>query len=196
MQGMRLKFWSGIGLTSLAFLFFLFTLLFPQAQTASTSIHLTDGTQVTLSARIPVRGWVGDGNGYSLKVDTQAGTSSAALLRLGARLEMGNVMLNPSGTIERSLKPGDSIRFDWQATAYQRSETQGVLWLYQIDDSGNSYALYARQFTFSAREFVGINLLWARIAAGAILITGALLIGSDLRKKKRKTLSKNVKNQV
>jgi hypothetical protein len=198
---MRFKFWLGLCFTSFAFFFIVFTLLYPRAEVASASVRLADGTQVNLTARITERGWVGDANGFSLKVITQAGTSAAAsatttLERFGARLEMGDIVLNPTGTIERGLKAGDSATFNWKASAVLPGETSAVLWFYQIGANGDDYALYAKQFTFSAQDYAGLNPMWTRLGVGLVLVIGGLLLWSDVRKKKRKPLSKNAKNQV
>jgi hypothetical protein len=188
---MRIKFWLGLVLTSLAFFFIAFTLLYPRAEIVSATTHLADGTQVTLTAKVAERGWVGDPNGFSLKLITQAVGFAATLEHVGARLEMGDIDLTPSGTVERGLNPGDSAAFTWQARTSRPSVTSGVLWLYQINTDGSEYALFAKQFSFSAANYAGLDPLWVRIGVGLALIIGALLLWSDGRKQKINSFKKS-----
>jgi hypothetical protein len=175
MQVMRWNQWIGLSLAAIGLLFGIYSFLFPHAQVVTETLSLADGTQAQLTARIPDRGWAGDNTSFSLKVTTQTSSNAAALLHLGARLEMGNVEVSPAGIVKRSLDEGDSTLFTWQVKAYTVGLTPGILWLYQTDATRDNYALYGKEFSFSANDYWGISPLIARIGAAVVFMAGLLL---------------------
>lgn len=187
---MRWNYWLAICLILLGGGILGFTLLFQQTTTSTVATTLADGTQVHLAARVVDRGWVNDQNQFSLKLITGSNSTESTHLQLGARLEIGDVSLVPQGTVIHSLQAGDSATFDWQVQAYKTGSTPGILWVYQVAANGEDTAIYAKEFTFSAYNYLGLSPLLARLLAGGFCLLGLFLIWFARLQRKRNLIVK------
>lgn len=173
---MKWKFWTGLFILAVGIGVFCVWLIYPRADLTAVNLTLADGTSVRLSVKLAERGWSHMKNEYLVKLVTAASENSAESLSFQGRLELGNAFLTPQGTLTETAVPGRELSFRWTAQTYVPGVLTGVLWVSHLDDQGDWYALYAKPFTLTTTNFVGILPEWIPWLAGACLGLGVLLI--------------------
>jgi hypothetical protein len=118
----------------------------------------------------------GDGNldGLSNLYDTH-------FVAVEARLEIGGLLLEPSGTVHRPLAPGQSVDFEWVLLPEQALVYQGTAWLYlrflPKDGSASSdWPLVAQRVKLTSISVLGLSGRLMRWLGGMGALSGVLLL--------------------
>lgn len=173
----------GICLAVAAAVVFALLLLYPSSQDYSLNVNLLDGSPARVTAVIQERGWSGQIQKYSLQTSTQK-TSSGDSLQFWAKVELPGVILDPRGITERVIAPGEMTTFNWNAQTAAPGAVPGVLWLYQSQPGTEKQLLYAREFTLTTANFLGMPASAFMIGSGVIFLLGLFFIWYGKRRGK------------
>jgi hypothetical protein len=102
-----------------------------------------------------------------------------------ARLEMGGLQVNPSGSLIRSLEPGQAIHFSWTLFPEQAQIYEGTAWLYlrfmpKNGSPSSDWPLAAQRIELTSSSWLGLSGRMTRWLGGIAVLTGLLLTTDKL----------------
>jgi hypothetical protein len=102
-----------------------------------------------------------------------------------ARLEMGGLQVNPSGSLIRPLSPGQAIRFSWTLLPERAQIYEGTAWFYlrflpKDGSSSRDWPLAAQRIELTSTSWLGWSGRTTRWLGGIVSLIGLLLIADRL----------------
>jgi hypothetical protein len=102
-----------------------------------------------------------------------------------ARLEMGGLQVNPSGSVIRPLSPGQAIRFSWTLHPERAQIYEGTAWFYlrfmpKDGSSSSDWPLAAQRIELASTSWWGWSGRTTRWLGGMVSLTGLLLMADRL----------------
>jgi hypothetical protein len=116
------------------------------------------------------------------------------------RPELGEITLDPIGSVSTAILEGQEISMIWQILSTQTGESEGTLWgyleFYPLDgtEEVQRTAFIIKPLSFTTNHFIGLNTRWTAVLSAASLTAGVIiaipLVSQTLQNntiKKRKT---------
>ena len=162
---MRWRLIIGVILFILSLGIGLVTLLYPETTTSRLTVSLTPEIEAEIQIKTPVRAWVADKTSYTLQSVIENGSAQSAPLTLSARLEMGDVDVNPQGLVNEIVTAGGGVKFTWSVRPPQAGKYPGILWLFEKNGTSAETLVLAREVELTSVKTFWVSPILARLAA-------------------------------
>ena len=118
----------------------------------------------------------GDGN-----IDALSNLYDTHFIAVEARLEIGGLPLEPSGTVNRLLAPGQSVDFEWVLLPEKAPVYAGTAWFYlrflpKDGSASSNLPLAAQRIKLTSTSVLGMSGRLMRWLGGMGALSGVLLL--------------------
>jgi hypothetical protein len=122
---------------------------------------------------------------FAANLDGLSNIFNTHLVLAEARLEMGGVLVEPSGTLSRPLAAGQTVSFQWDLLIEKAQVYEGTVWFYlrymPMDGSPSSkWPLMAQRIELSSLSLWGLSGRLMRLLGGMGASLGLLLVSDGL----------------
>lgn len=160
----------------------LLTLVNLNNETIIIPFSMSSGESGTIKIQMPLKVWTGDQFTFSSRVVFESLPESPSPVLVG-RLETSVEESIPRGEVMLGLNSKKPVTLEWSLRPYQNTVYPGTFWLW-MNTGDQEKLLLAREFSISSQYFMGVKIMYVRIAA--ILVAVAALICTLYSFSKRK----------
>ncbi len=140
------------------------------------SIHIpfstASGESGTIEIEIPTHVWVGDRYRIRARIEFDTLPERTSVILIG-RMETTAEESSPRGDVRLSLDTKTPVVLEWTSKSNKQAAYPGILWLW-LESDGEENLLLAREFSISARNFLGVQAMILRITACLVALVSMM----------------------